>query len=215
MFWEHFTPNHTVLEITCIWVCTYSVSLQRCDFKHFLQREFKVEYIEVFLDSAWSNRLYQWQHACLHHPTDNYLSYTLAMVGSNRLQERIIQHITSSQWAPCFHKNVVLLAELNTLLLGESMMILYLVNHRTLLALHDAAWSWKDRCYESSPLHADAPSLSKYLHSADLHPCQTATRWLANGWGRGRDNRDLNRSKSCQTPSRSCRSHAPCSKPCW
>ena len=53
------------------------------------------------------------------------------MVGSNRLQERIIQDITSSQRAPCFHENVVLLAELNTLLLGESRMILYLVNHWT------------------------------------------------------------------------------------
>ena len=95
-FWSISLPNYKILEITCIWVCTYSVSLQRCDFKHFLLREFKVEDIEVFLDSAWSNRLYQWQHACLHHPTDNYLSYTLAMVGSNRLQERIIQDITSS-----------------------------------------------------------------------------------------------------------------------
>ena len=50
-FWGHFTPNHTVLEITCIWVWIYSVSLQRCDFKHFLLREFKIEYIEVFPDS--------------------------------------------------------------------------------------------------------------------------------------------------------------------
>ena len=56
-FGEHFTPNHTVLEITCIGVWTYSVSLQRCDFKHFLLREFKIEYIEVFLDSAWGNLL--------------------------------------------------------------------------------------------------------------------------------------------------------------
>ena len=131
MFWEHFTPKHTVLEVTCIRVWTYSVCLQRCDFKHFLLREFKIEYIDIFLDSAWSNRLCQWQHACLHHPTDNYLSHALAMAGSNWLQERIIQDITSSQWTPCFHKNIVLLAELNTLLLGESRMILYLVNHWT------------------------------------------------------------------------------------
>lgn len=130
-FWEHFTTNHTVLEITCIWVRTNSFSLQRCDFEHFLLREFKIEYIEVFLDSDRSNRLYQWQHACLHHPSYYYLSHTLAMVGSNRLQERIVQNIASSQRAPCFHKNVVLLAELHTLLLGESRMILYLVNHRT------------------------------------------------------------------------------------
>ena len=130
-FWSISLPNYKILEITCIWVCTYSVSLQRCDFKHFLLREFKIEYIDVFLDSAWSNRLCQWQHACLHHPTDNYLSHALAMAGSNRLQEMIIQDIASSQWAPCFHKNVVLLAELNTLLLGESRMILYLVNHLT------------------------------------------------------------------------------------
>ena len=128
MFWGHFTPNHTILEITCIGVRTYSVSLQRCDFKHFLLRELKVEDIEVFLDSAWSNRLYQWQHACLHHPADDYLSHALVMVGSNRLQDRIVQDIASSQWAPCFHKNVVLLAELHTFLLGESRMILYLVN---------------------------------------------------------------------------------------
>ena len=41
-----------ILEIACVWVCTYSVSLQRCCFEHFLLREFKVEDIEVFLDSA-------------------------------------------------------------------------------------------------------------------------------------------------------------------
>ena len=122
---------YIVLEITCIWIRTDSVSLQRCNFKHFLLREFKVEDIEVFLDSAWSNRLHQWQHACLHHPADNYLSHALAMVRSNRLQERMVQDIASSQWAPCFHKNIVLLAELHALLLGESRMILYLVNHRT------------------------------------------------------------------------------------
>ena len=46
-----------ILEITCIGVWTYSVSLQRCDFKHFLLREFKIEYIEIFLDSAWGNLL--------------------------------------------------------------------------------------------------------------------------------------------------------------
>ena len=126
MFWEHFTPNHTVLEITCIWVCTSSVSLQRCDFKHFLLREFKVEDIDVFLDSAWSNRLHQWQHASLHHPADDYLNHALTMVGSYRLQERIVQDIASSQRAPSFHKNVVLLAELHTILLCESRMILYL-----------------------------------------------------------------------------------------
>ena len=122
---------YIVLEITCIWIRTDSVSLQRCNFKHFLLREFKVEDIEVFLDSAWSNRLHQWQHACLHHPADNYLSHALAMVRSNRLQERMVQDIASSQWAPCFHKNIVLLAELHALLLGESRMILYLVNHWT------------------------------------------------------------------------------------
>lgn len=128
--------NHTVLEITCIWISTNSVSLQRCDFKYFLLREFKIEYTNVFLDSAWNNRLYQWQHACLHHPADDYLSYTLAMVGSNRLQERIVQDIASSQWVPCFHKNVILLAELHAFLLGESRMILYLVNHRTDVCPH-------------------------------------------------------------------------------
>ena len=77
------------LEVTCIRVCTNSFSLQRCHFKHFLLRAFKVEYIDVFLDSAWSNQLYEWQNACLHYLTDDLLSYTLAMVGSNRLQERI------------------------------------------------------------------------------------------------------------------------------
>ena len=119
------------LEFTFVRVRTNSVSLQRCDFEHFLLGEFKVEHIEVFLDSTWSNRLYQWQHACLHHPADDYLSHALAMVGSNGLQERIVQDVASSQWAPCLHKDVVLPAELNTLLLGESRMILYLVNHRT------------------------------------------------------------------------------------
>ena len=136
MFWGHFTPNHTILEITCIGVRTNSVSFQRCDFKHFLLREFKVEYIEVFLDSAWSNRLYQWQNASLHHPSYYYLSHALVMIGSNRLQKRIIQDIASSQWAPCFHENVVLLAELHAFLLGESRMILYLVNHRTDVCPH-------------------------------------------------------------------------------
>ena len=48
---------YIVLEITCIWIRTDSVSLQRCNFKHFLLREFKVEDIEVFLDSAWGNLL--------------------------------------------------------------------------------------------------------------------------------------------------------------
>ena len=95
-FWRISLQNHTVLEITSIWISAYSVSLQRCDLKHFMLREFKIEYIEVFLDSAWSNRLYQWQHACLHHPSYYYLSHALAMVGSNRLQERIVQDIASS-----------------------------------------------------------------------------------------------------------------------
>ena len=159
--------NNTVSEITCIRVWTYSVCLQRCDFKHFLLREFKVEYIDVFLDSAWSNRLCQWQHACLHHPTDNYLSYTFAMAGSNRLQERIVQDIASSQWAPCFHKNVVLLAELHTFLLGESRMILYLVNHRTDVCL---------RHYRlSMMLHeigkTDAANQALFMQTLHRFPC--------------------------------------------
>ena len=120
MFGSISPQDYTVLEVTCVRIWAYPVSLHRCDFKHFLLREFKIEYIEVFLDSAWSNRLYQWQHACLHHPADDHLGHALAMVGSNRLQERIVQDIASAQWAPCFHKNVVLLAELHTFLLGES-----------------------------------------------------------------------------------------------
>lgn len=120
-----------LLEVTRIWICTYSVCLHRCDFKHFLLGEFEVEDINVFLDPAWSDRFHQWQHARLHHPADDHLGHALAMVGSNRLQERIVQDIASAQWAPRLHKDVVLLAERHALLLGESRMILYLVHHRT------------------------------------------------------------------------------------
>lgn len=40
MFWGAFSlPNSTVLEVTCIWVCTNSFSLQRYNPEHFLLRK--------------------------------------------------------------------------------------------------------------------------------------------------------------------------------
>ena len=83
MFGSISPHDYTVLEVTCVRIWAYPISLHRCDFKHFLLGEFEVEDINVFLDPAWSDRFHQRQHARLHHPADDHLGHALAMVGSN------------------------------------------------------------------------------------------------------------------------------------
>ena len=45
------------LEVSFIWPRTYTINLQRCDFKHFLLRQLKTKDLYIISGSAWSNRL--------------------------------------------------------------------------------------------------------------------------------------------------------------